>query len=69
MATIVALWPPPAGPRQPHYAWVRGLWDGLRSCSAGAGYVNHLEADEGHDRVRQAYGEPTYQRLVEVKNR
>jgi hypothetical protein len=29
--------------------------------------VNHLDADEGEERVRQAYGTATYDRLVAVK--
>jgi hypothetical protein len=29
--------------------------------------VNHLDADEGEDRVRDAYRPATYRRLVDVK--
>ncbi len=30
-------------------------------------YVNFLDADEGTARVREAYGDGTFQRLAEVK--
>jgi FAD/FMN-containing dehydrogenase len=32
-------------------------------------YVNYLSVGEQSDRVRQAYGEEKYARLVELKNR
>ncbi|WP_245721775.1 BBE domain-containing protein [Nocardia crassostreae] len=39
--------------------------------SAGGAYVNQLndETDEGLDRVRQAYGPATWNRLVALKRR
>ncbi len=33
------------------------------------GYVNHLDLDEGNERVRQAYGAETWARLVALKRR
>jgi FAD/FMN-containing dehydrogenase len=38
----------------------------MRPWSAGGTYVNFL-GEEGAERVRAAYGEPTYRRLVALK--
>jgi FAD/FMN-containing dehydrogenase len=46
---------------------VRG--ERLPPWSCGGRYVNHLAADEGRDRVRDAYGAATWDRLVSVKRR
>jgi len=40
----------------------------VRSSRARGVYTNDL-GDEGLDRVRSAYGDKTYQRLVKVKDR
>ena len=42
------------GTDEPHVEWTRRSWDRLQPWSCGGGYVNHLAADEGGDRVRQA---------------
>ena len=63
---INARWPLTDAPDR-HIAWARDLWEAMRPYSAGGSYVNFL-ADEGADRVRAAYGEATYRRLVTVKN-
>jgi FAD/FMN-containing dehydrogenase len=52
----------------PHVAWARGLWAALHPWSAGGVYVNFM-GEEGQDRVRAAYGERTYRRLVALKDR
>jgi len=62
---INSRWALPGDP-DPHVAWTRKLWEAMRPFSAGGAYVNFL-GDEGPDRVRAAYGEPTYQRLVSLK--
>ena len=67
MSTIAAGWDDGAG--EPHAAWTRKAWEAMRPWSQGAGYVNHLDADEGRDRVRAAYGPETWDRLVELKRR
>jgi FAD/FMN-containing dehydrogenase len=67
LLTIVGAWED--GDRDPHVAWTRGTWDRMRPWSVGGGYVNHLDADEGRDRLRSAYGPATWSRLVEVKRR
>jgi FAD/FMN-containing dehydrogenase len=63
---INARWPLGDAP-DAHIAWARDLWAAMRVYSAGGPYVNFLN-DEGADRVRAAYGEATYRRLVAVKN-
>lgn len=67
MLTIAAGWDEPAG--DPHINWTRHSWTALQPWSCGGGYVNHLAADEGPDRVRDAYGEQTWRRLVALKRR
>jgi FAD/FMN-containing dehydrogenase len=54
------------GDGAPHVAWTRALWDALLPCSSGGVYVNFL-GDEGADRVRAAYGDANYARLVALK--
>jgi FAD/FMN-containing dehydrogenase len=56
------------GPAEPHVEWARALWEALRPCSSGGVYVNFLGA-EGADRVREAYGEANWARLVALKRR
>jgi FAD/FMN-containing dehydrogenase len=63
---INARWPLTDDP-QPHIEWTRRLWETMRPFTAGGGYVNFL-GDEGAARVRDAYGEPTYRRLVALKD-
>ncbi len=47
--------------------WARDYWQELHPASAGGGYVNFL-MNEGHDRVKAAYGS-NYYRLTRVKQR
>ena len=67
MLTIASGWE--EGDDEPHVAWTRRSWERLRPWSCGGGYVNHLAADEGRDRVREAYGAATWDRLVALKRR
>ena len=48
--------------------WVRAHWVALSPSSTGRVYVNFLGA-EGQERVRAAYGDDTYRRLVALKDR
>jgi FAD/FMN-containing dehydrogenase len=64
---INARWSDPQD-ADPHVAWTQDLWQAMRPWSAGGVYVNFL-GDEGQDRVRAAYGDRKYQRLVALKNR
>ena len=50
-----------------HRNWCRESWAALRQYSEGGSYVNHL-TEEGDARVREAYGEETWQRLTAVKD-
>jgi FAD/FMN-containing dehydrogenase len=67
MLTVASGWDEGAGDE--HVAWTRETWSSLRRWSCGGSYVNHLAADEGADRVREAYGESTWRRLVDLKRR
>ncbi len=64
---IVNMWADPAESEQ-NVAWTRGIWEAMRPFSTGGVYVNAL-GDEGHERVRSAYGAAHYERLVTLKNR
>ncbi|MBL1077055.1 FAD-binding oxidoreductase [Nocardia sp. 2] len=68
MVTFIAGWPDAADAGEPHREWARRAWEGLRPWSAGGCYVNHL-GEDGPDRVREAYGPQTWQRLVALKRR
>jgi hypothetical protein len=68
MLTLAALWPDPTDPGHQHRDWARTAWQQMRPWTAGGGYVNHL-CDEGSDRVREAYGPATWDRLVALKRR
>ena len=46
--------------------WARETWSDLRPFSTGGTYLNFLNADDGEDRVRAAYG-PNLDRLAAVK--
>jgi FAD/FMN-containing dehydrogenase len=64
--TVNGAWQP-VEPGDPHIAWVRSTWRACLPASSGGSYVNHFDADEGEDRVRDAYRPATYRRLVDVK--
>ena len=51
--------------------WAREFWDAMRPSSTGAVYVNYLglEADEGPERIKAAYGPEKYARLAALKSR
>jgi FAD/FMN-containing dehydrogenase len=64
---INARWGPGAA-EEPHVKWTRSLWDSMQPFSDGGSYVNFM-GEEGSDRVRAAYGDDKYDRLVAVKDR
>jgi hypothetical protein len=66
---IEGVWLPdePAELGAAETAWVRRFLEALEPHRAASVYVNFLDADEGTARVREAYGEETYQRLTDVK--
>ncbi|HET6654051.1 MAG TPA: FAD-binding oxidoreductase [Nocardioides sp.] len=66
--SIDAVWLPEQDDtvRAKETSWARDFYDALEPHRAGV-YVNFLDADDGEDRVREAYGDDTYRRLAEVK--
>jgi FAD/FMN-containing dehydrogenase len=64
---IIGRWAEPTQ-ADPNIAWTRALSDALQPYAAGV-YVNYLGAEEQADRLRAAYGDKKYARLVELKNR
>jgi FAD/FMN-containing dehydrogenase len=54
------------GQLEPVTDWVRGVWEATAPFAAGGVYVNALEAGRP---ARDAYAEPIWDRLVEVKRR
>jgi FAD/FMN-containing dehydrogenase len=68
LLTVVGAWDPGADSATP-ISWTRSVWDGMRHVSSGGAYVNQLDADEGIERLRAAYTERTWHRLVALKRR
>ena len=64
---IVASWMPDDPEPDRHIAWVRQTFDALAPHSRGV-YVNFTSDDAG-DRVRAAYSESHWQRLVALKSK
>jgi hypothetical protein len=62
---IDAVWSEP-GRAPACMAWTREFWEAIRPHSTGRVYVNFL-GEEGQDRVRAAYGDPKYERLLGLK--
>jgi FAD/FMN-containing dehydrogenase len=65
---IVGIWPNPAD-NDPNIRWVREFWDAAQPFSSGGVYVNYLgqTADEGAERIKEAYGVAKYERLLALK--
>jgi FAD/FMN-containing dehydrogenase len=66
LVNINARWSDPADADR-HIDWTKRFWSALGPWSSGAGYVNFL-GDEGADRVRAAYGQDRWKRLVALKD-
>lgn len=64
---INAMWTNPAE-SEAQIGWARDFWAAMQPFSAGGVYVNFLSS-EGEDRVKAAYGEKTYARLAELKQK
>jgi FAD/FMN-containing dehydrogenase len=58
-------WPPDM-PAEPHVAWVREAWEGIRPFSTGGNYLNFQLAEDDEARTADAYGK-NYERLRVVK--
>jgi FAD/FMN-containing dehydrogenase len=66
---IDAVWLPEQGDvAAPEAAWARRFLAALEPHRAGV-YVNFLDSDDDTARVREAYGDDTYRRLVAVKGK
>jgi hypothetical protein len=64
---IIARWQDPKE-ADTHIEWVRAVHEATGRFTTGGVYVNYL-GDEGQDRVRAAYGDEKYARLVALKNK
>jgi FAD/FMN-containing dehydrogenase len=47
--------------------WARGTYDALEPYTSGGTYTNFMS--EGDDRLKEAYGQEKYDRLVALKDR
>ena len=63
---INAVWTEDDPEGERHVAWARDFFSAMQPHAGGRVYVNFL-GDEGAKRVRQAYGDRQYERLVELK--
>jgi FAD/FMN-containing dehydrogenase len=63
---INAVWTEDDPDGERHNAWTRDFFSAMQPHAGGRVYVNFL-GDEGAERVRQAYGDRQYERLVELK--
>jgi FAD/FMN-containing dehydrogenase len=63
---IVGMWSNPEEDDK-NIRWVRGLWEAMQPFASGEVYANY-EADQEIDRVKAAYSEAAYTRLVALKN-
>jgi FAD/FMN-containing dehydrogenase len=66
--TLDGVWRPGEGFGDRDTAWARSFFAALGRFRQGV-YVNFLAGDEDPGRVREAYGDSVYDRLVEVKTR
>ena len=60
-----ALWEDPADDERV-IGWAKAFRDDLSRLSSGGVYLNFI-GDEGHDRVRAAFGDEKYERLARIK--
>ena len=63
---IVSAWQNPAE-NDKHIRWTRDFFASMQKFSVGA-YVNFL-GEEGDGRVKEAYGEEKYRKLVALKDK
>jgi FAD/FMN-containing dehydrogenase len=64
---ILSMWEDPADTER-QVAWTREFHSELQPYTTGGAYLNFI-GHEGNERVRQAFGERKYARLVELKRR
>ncbi len=63
---IISQWTDAADDEK-NIAWARNFWKEIEPFTKGV-YVNHLDADDGNDRVKTAYGN-NYIKLREIKKK
>ena len=63
---INAVWTEDDPEGERHVAWARDFFSALQPHAGERVYLNFL-GDEGAERVRHAYGDRQYERLVELK--
>jgi hypothetical protein len=63
---INAVWTPEDPDAERHIRWARDCFAAMQPYARDRVYLNFL-GDEGPDRVRQAYGAATYDRLAKLK--
>jgi FAD/FMN-containing dehydrogenase len=63
---INAVWTEDDPEGERHVAWARDFFSAMQPHAGGRVYVNFL-GEEGAERVRQAYGDRQYERLVDLK--
>lgn len=68
VVNINAIWTEGDPRTEEHIKWARDFWSALTPHDPLGVYVNFL-GDEGEDRIRAAYGEEKYRRLVELKDK
>lgn len=64
---VIARWQDPSD-SEPHIAWTRAAHEAMERFTTGGVYVNYL-GEEGQERVRAAYGDAKYARLVALKDK
>jgi len=58
---------PDAGGFDEAVHWARGAYEALEPYTSGGTYTNFMS--EGDDRLKEAYGQEKYERLVALKDR
>jgi FAD/FMN-containing dehydrogenase len=64
--TLDGVWRPGERHAEHDTDWVKGFFTALSRFREGV-YINFLDRDEQPDRIREAYGDGTYERLRDVK--
>jgi FAD/FMN-containing dehydrogenase len=64
---VISQWNEPAETAD-HVRWTRDFWNAVEPFASGLAYVNHLDAEEGSSRIREAYRHG-YDRLVTLKDK
>lgn len=66
--SVMASWTDPAADDE-HIAWARETAATIEPWAVSGGYVNYMQADEPLDRVRNAFGPTSFDRLRALKSR